>query len=56
MSELLKSVLLGFVVFWVLILIGGTVSSFELLLILLISLGAGHFRHRWSRRRAQNAE
>ncbi|MDE0699126.1 MAG: hypothetical protein OXH61_00200 [Acidimicrobiaceae bacterium] len=56
MPELLKSVLLGFVVFWILILIGGTISSFELLLILLISFGAGHFRHRRSRRRAQNAD
>ena len=43
MPELLKSVLFGFVVFWILILIGGTIGGFEVLLFLLISLAAGSY-------------
>lgn len=54
MLELLKSVLLGFVVFWILILIAGTVSGFEVLLILLLAFGSGYFRHRWSRRNREH--
>lgn len=56
MPELLKSVLVGFVVFFILTVVAGTISSFELLIILLISFGAGRFRHRRSRRRAEFAD
>ena len=56
MPELVKSVLFGFIVFLILTLIAGSVSSSELLIIVLIAFGAGHFRHRLSRRRAESAE